>query len=362
MAPSTLTPKSLRRSPIPWLGAMLACLLPLAGQAARLEFVSELDGTITDVTQTRTLFFTMENGNPTLKVHNRLSGSLQTIAPLPGLIPVNESLTYRGVLYGTAADEGTAVYEWSSGTSRLYEGTPRGLQVSPVGRYHAIWPIWIQGQGRFLHLRDMLQLTNARVGNGSVNDLADVSDSGEVVFTQGPAPYNVFRYRDGQTTQLTQAQSYSHFNPLTDGTNVVYRRQVSATASQIVMYSDSTGEIVLRPDSGDFFVARVDYQPSGGNWVAFTRINTVEGASLRQVFLRVTFDGTTWPISPSDKDAYINAVSNGQVMFVSDNYLYLGRPGMSPVLICPYAPGVQSVFTNGNWHIYFGSTLYRVVL
>lgn len=362
MTRCSLTSGRLSKASARWALLLLASLLSLTSQAARLEFVSEVDGTITDVTQTRTLFFTVENGDAVLKVHNRLSGSLQTIPPLPGLIPVNESLTYRGAIYGTTDDEGTAVYEWSSGASRLHEGTPRGLKVSPVGRYHAIWPIWIQGQGRFLHLRDMLQLTNSRIGNGSVNDFADVSDSGEVVFTQGPAPYNVFRYRNGQTTQLTQAQTHSHFNPLTDGTHVVYRKQVSDTASQIVMYTDATGEIVLRPASGDFFTPGADYVPSGGNWVAFTRINTVDGVPLRQVFLRTRIDGATTPISAPDKDAYINALSNGQVMFVSDDYLYLARPGTSPVLICPYAPGVQSVFTNGNWHVYFGSALYRVVL
>lgn len=356
-----------RKFPLPprlrcrWAFVLLACLLPLSSQAAHLEFVSEVDGTITDVTQTRTMFFTMENGWPTLKVHNRNSGSVRTIPPIEGEIPVNEWLTYRGAIFGWTSDVGTAVQEWTGGALRLYDGTPRGLQVAPVARQYAIWPIWIAGQGRFLHLRDMLLLQNHRVGNGSVNDLADVSDSGEVVFTQGPAPYNVFRYRNGQTTQLTNAQAYSHFNPLTDGTNVVYRKQVSDTSSQIVMYSDATGEIVLRPASGGFFTPRVDYLPSGGNWVAFTRINTVEGASVRQVWLR-SLDGQISPISDGNTDAYIHAVSYGQVMFVSDGYLYLGRPGASPELITPFATGTQAVAFQGDWYVFFGSSLYRVVL
>ena len=344
-----------------WAFVLLACLLPLSGHAAHLEFVSEVDGTITDVTAQRTMFFAMENGWPTLKVHNRNSGTLQTIPPIEGEIPLNEWLTYRGAIFGWTSDTGTAVQEWTGGALRLYDGTPRGMQVAPVSRAYAIWPIWIAGEGRFLHLRDMLLLQNHRVGNGSVNDLADVGDNGEVVFTQGPAPYNVFRYRNGQTMQLTNAQTYSHFNPLTDGTNVVYRKQVSSTSSQIVMYSDATGEIVLRPASGQFFTPRQDYQPSGGNSVAFTRINTVEGAPVRQVWLR-SLNGQVSPISDGTTDAYIHAVSNGQVMFVSGGYLYPGRPGVAPVLITPFAEGTQAVWLQGSWHVYFGGSLYRVVL
>ncbi|HZX76919.1 hypothetical protein [Lysobacter sp.] len=67
-----------------WAFVLLACLLPLSGHAAHLEFVSEVDGTITDVTAQRTMFFAMENGWPTLKVHNRNSGTLQTIPPIEG--------------------------------------------------------------------------------------------------------------------------------------------------------------------------------------------------------------------------------------------------------------------------------------
>lgn len=356
-----------RKFPLPprlrcrWAFVLLACLLPLSTQAAHLEFVSEVDGTITDVTQQRTMYFTMENGWPTLKVHNRLSGTLQTIPPIEGEIPVNERLTYRGAIFGWTSDAGTAVQEWTGGALRWYDGTPRGMQVSPVTRQYAIWPIWLGEQGRVLHLRDMLLLQNHYVGNGSVNDLADVSDGGEVVFTQGPAPYNVFRYRNGQTTQLTNAQTYSHFNPLTDGTNVVYRKQVSSTSSQIVMYSDATGEVVLRSASSQFFTPRVDYQPSGGNSVAFTRINTVEGAPVRQVWFR-SLDGQVSPISDGTTDAYIHAVAYGQVMFVSAGYLYHGRAGAAPVLVAPFAEGTQAVWFQGNWYVYFGSSLYRVVL
>ncbi|RPE81950.1 hypothetical protein [Vulcaniibacterium tengchongense] len=345
--------------PRPWRrkGALLALLLPLTGQAAHLEYVVEVGGPISDVTPQRVLFRTWD-GNVRLNVFNRVTGSLRTIPDVVAPDDTYERLTSRGVIYGTTEDDGTAVFEWTGAQPIGYDATPRGMAVSPVSRRYAIFPEW--RPGRYFHLRDVMAGTGTYVGNGQVRDLADVGDDGQVVFTQGPEPYNVFRYRNGQTAQLTHSTTYSHFNPLTDGTQVVYRKQVSATASQIVLYNDAQGEVVLRPASTDFFTPREDYLPGGG-WVAFTRINTVDGAAARQVWLRSP-QGALTPVSSATADAYINAVGNGQVMFVSGGYLYLGGPGQSPVVVAPFADGTQSIWMQGGWYVYFGTALYRVVV
>lgn len=297
-----------------------------------------------------------------MKVIGRTSGTIRTI-PDTDWIPMNEFLTSRGAIFGSAEDTGTVVFEWTGSEPRLFEGSPRGLQVSPVSKRYAVWPTWTvgpAGQGRYVHLRDVMAFTNTLIGNSTFSGVADVSDGGDVVFTQGPAPNNVFRYRNGQTTQLTQAQTYSHFDPLTDGINVVYRRQVSSTNSEIVIYNDNAGEVVLRSSSAEFFTPRVDYLPSGG-WVGFTRPYAVQGTSVRQVWLRSP-QGGIFPVSTFGTDSYINAVGNGQVMYVNGSYLYLGRPGMAPALIAPFAEGTQSLWLQGSWHVYFGGALYRVVV
>ena len=118
------------------------------------------------------------------------------------------------------------------------------LWTSPVSKRYLVWPIWLQGQGNYLMLRDVLLYKSTLLGNGTAGgiDGADVGDYGDVVFLQGPAPYNVFRYRGGSTTQLTHSTTYSHQGPLTDGINVVYSKQVSDTRWQIVLYSDTAGE------------------------------------------------------------------------------------------------------------------------
>jgi hypothetical protein len=363
MNPSSLRPQPPSRSASRWLFALLALLSPLLSHAAHLEFVTEVNGTISDVTAQRILYSATEGGVLRLKVIGRTTGTIRTIPDIPEESPFNEQLTSRGAIFGTTADDGSFLYEWTGTTPLGRGGTPRGLHVSPVSKQYAVWPIWTVGpfgQGRYVNFRDVIAFTSTLVGNSYLTGEPDVSDAGEIAFTQGPAPTNVFRYRDGQTTQLTNATTYSHFDPLTDGINVVYRKQISSTNSEIVMYNDSVGEVVLRSSSAEFLTPRVDYLPNGG-WIAFTRVDIVQGTAVRQVWLRSP-QGGIFPASTYGTDSYINSVGNGQVMYVNGGYLYLGRPGMAPVLISPFADGTQSVWLQGSWHVYFGGALYRVVI
>lgn len=341
---------------------LMAVAVASPAHAAHLEFVTEVDGTITDVTPQRILFFTMDDWRPILKVYNRATGSLRVVPDPNGHTPGYEQLTSRGIMFGTTEDDETSLYEWTgAATPLLHDGTPRGMRVSPNSRRYVIWPTWRPGEGRYLILRDVLLSRNTLVGNGRVADLADVGDQGEVVYTDGPTPYNVFRFRAGQTVQLTHDATYSNFNPLTDGVNVVYRKQVSATASRIVLYNDNLGEVVLRDSSTtNYFTPRADYFPASG-WVAFTRINTVDDAAVRQVWLRSP-QGQLSAVSPAGDDASIIAVAAGQVMYSSRGYLYLGRPGAAPVLVSPFADGAGTAWLQGAWYVHFGGGLYRVVL
>ena len=337
---------------------LLVALAAFPSRAAHLEFVTEVDGTITDVTPQRILFFVVEGDRPVLKVYNRVTGSLRVVPDRTGHTPGYEKLTARGVVYGITEDDENSVYEWNGGATPLWnDGTPRGMRVSPNNKRYIIWPTW--RPGRYLNLRDVTLYTDTLIGNGKVADLADVADTGEVVFTAGPAPYNVFRYRAGQTVQLTHDTLWSNFNPLTDGINVVYRKQISDTASRIVMFNDSLGEVVLREASETNFTPRDDYFPNGG-WIAFTRINMANGNATRQVWLRSPA-GRMTAISPAGTDASILAIASGQVMFVSEGYLYLGRPGMAPALVLPFAEGTGSAWLQGSWYVHFGGGLYRVV-
>lgn len=354
----TLASRRTRRSYVHALGILLAAAIALPSHAAHLEHVTSVDGTITDITTQRILFFTIEGGRPAMKVHNRATGSLRTVPDQSGHTPGYEKLTARGVVYGITEDDETSVYEWNGNTvPRWNDGTPRGMRVSPNNKRYIIWPTW--RPGRYLNLRDVTLYKDTLIGSGRVADLADVGDTGEVVFSEGPAPYNVFRYRNGQTVQLTHDATYSNLNPLTDGVNVVYRKQVSETASRIVMYNDQLGEVVLRNDSADFFTPRADYFPSNG-WVAFTRITTANGAAVRQVWARSP-RGQLSALSPAGADAYVLAVAGGQVMFVSGGYLFLGRPGATPALVAPFAEGTGSAWLQGSWYVHFGGGLYRVV-
>lgn len=98
---------------------------------------------------------------------------------------------------------------------------------------------------------------------------------------------------------------------------------------------DNLGEVVLRPSIGGLFTPPTTCRAAAG---LALRGSMGTGTSVRQVWLRSPQDGI-FSISTFGTDSYINAVSNGQVMFVSGGDLHLGRPGMTPALIAPFADG-----------------------
>src|SRR5438552_16768124 len=87
--------------------------------------------------------------------------------------------------------------------------------------------------------------------------------------------YNIYRYRQGANTKLTNDNSLWNSYPLTDGINVVYRKHTPCCSSETyaLMLYGSSGEVTLaapylgNPQPG------ADYQLNGG-WSAFTRLST----------------------------------------------------------------------------------------
>src|SRR5439155_25085649 len=106
-----------------------------------------------------------------------------------------------------------------------------------------------------------------------LNNNNDVAANGDVVFASSP-PYNIFRFRNGTTTQLTFDTNFSNIYPLTDGDKVVYRKFVNNNPQlHTTALTDSTGETVFVPLQSDpTFGAEPfrDYQVNNG-WVAFTK-------------------------------------------------------------------------------------------
>jgi len=345
-----------------WLLALLA-LLPVPVHAAHLEFVAEVPGTVQDMNWQRILYMTYEDGQNRLKVMNRINGTVRTI---PGAEPSRGWLTAHGVLFSTAAN--FQLYEWSAGsTPSLVEGFVAGynesVQLSPVTRRYGIWPRFVPETGVRLVRRDFVRGTTTVLGNDTVvtEPNAGISDYGVVAYSQAPSPYNIFRYRDGNTTQLTT--DGPNMNPLTDGIRVVYRNTTPAGRFRIVMHSDATGEIVLAPPTAlteNYYRANSAYAVSSG-WVAFTRIAYFELAPYRQVWLRSP-DGVLSHVSAFESDNYINAMHKNEVMFVNSNYLFLGRPDEAPVLIAPFAAGTQSFWLTDGWYVRYSGQLYKVVL
>jgi len=164
-------------------------------------------------------------------------------------------------------------------------------------------------------LRDLQNGTNTVVSADNVgNWFNDVTNQGEVVYWVGAGwsgpgdttyDYNIFRYRDGVTTRLTNDQYFWNTYPLTDGINVVYRKHDPCCGEQhyqITMYNDNLGEITLRPMGASEPQPDLDFQLRSG-WIAFTKPGQ---GGLLQVWVRSP-SGEESQISTFNASSYIVA-------------------------------------------------------
>jgi hypothetical protein len=93
------------------------------------------------------------------------------------------------------------------------------VEVSAVSKRYAAWPLpWSSSQGYKLLLHDVLLNRDTVLGNGNVlNTDGHVSDWGEAVYAQGPAPdpcHHVFQHRASDRwypRRLSQAGHLEHF-------------------------------------------------------------------------------------------------------------------------------------------------------
>jgi len=248
-------------------------------------------------------------------------------------------LTPAGALYdleGTSSAFGN-LYEFKNGASELL-----GAAISPfkIAGNFALW----SGNDGYLHLRNLATGTNSTISNNAASNDNDVAANGDVVFwsTAGPDPYNIYRYRNGSTTQIA-----SGIYPKTDGNLIVYQRN-----SEMYLYN-GINELLL---SGIRNGASppLDYLVVNG-WVAFARLGS-------------TNQGQIWLRSPSGVEEQITVFSaasklvalapTGEVIVANRGRLYLYKPGQSG-LHDVASVNVWPKYLNGSWQYVVGRTLFR---
>jgi hypothetical protein len=268
------------------LGVPLVLLIAMGGIAtgsasASWTEVDRVSGAIVDVTSDRIL---LREGDA-LKVKDRQTAAVTTVPSVAGQTPVYGFLTSHGAIYVASQTQYPydQLYEWRDGA--LVDLGPADLSSLDVAGNYAIW-----SSDRTLRRRDLDLAVTTTVAINAGNTQNHVAANGDVAYWSYPTPdYEVFRYRNGASQQLTSDSSVWNTYPLTDGINVAYNKISPCCDSGSVALYTSSGELVLdsfrnaRPSPG------ADYALAGG-WVAYTRPDA---------------DGNlqTWTRSPSGAEA-----------------------------------------------------------
>lgn len=263
----------------------------------------------------------------------------------------------------------TELYELQNGQISILEDTsggPWGGGLAVAGQY----AVWYNEPN--LILRDLTTGTNT-----TISSTADVlvqpapqtqpfyeytnavASNGDVVWT-GANDYQIYRSRGGIQSQLT-SDSYGHFNPLTDGINVVYFKSHPVYVNESgAPYSTAlfgaAGEVILDPDDP----YQGAYQVNGG-WTAYT----APSGGAYQVFL-LDPSGDKHQLTEFSSDAGIMPPdigiaaldSSGGVMLFAGGRRYFASPTVAPIYIAGSAGTAVSI--GGAWYLMSGPSLFSL--
>jgi hypothetical protein len=337
-------------------------------QNSRLIEVESFVGRILDVQGDRVLLLNNPGtaGN-VLKIRTRSTGD-ESVIPLNGQVVTAGFLSTKGAVF-SATDNGTV-----APAGRVYESRDGALldlgelftDVKVTGDY-ALWDTFDRALSQpALPTRNLSSgITTQVAAETNAGGAADVAGNGDVVYTlatardaQGRDLYNIYRYRSGTSSQLTNdAADFANGYPVTDGNNVVYQRQPRSPQSSDYMLSliDSSN---ARTDlaSQSRALSRGEYQAAGG-WVAFPKISG--GAS--QVWTRSP-SGVTQQITFFGTNSLTNQLgANGEVVLTNGGRMYLQRAG-DPLFDFAASSRLKAFTVGNEWYAFLGRTLFRLPL
>lgn len=189
---------------------------------------------------------------------------------------------------------------------------------------------------------------------GDVNYNYDVASNGDVVYSAIPS-YQIYRYRGGVTTELTNDTTIQNLGPLTDGVNVIYTKNsfVTNTTITTTLYTSSSGELPLASFTPPL-PSVIDYRVNNG-WAAFTRAG-VDGVT--QVWLRSSAGDVT-QLSFFGSSTSIDALGpNGDASLISRLRRYYCISGTTPVDVGSLLG--KSFYQNGQWYTIIGRSLFSI--
>lgn len=309
-----------------------------------LTEVLKVNGMILDVKTDRVLYAEKRDGREILRIFNRLSGEDQELTTISdGKLYLSGEQTSYSTAYGAIFvvkldnDFWGYVREWRDGWLIEHGKLNASNSLSVNGKY----AIWNRNQNPdqtsapiILILRDLESGTNTEIPGGSMGNFRNVvTETGDVYFwAGGSSDYRIFRYHDGQSQMLTDTAGARDVYPVTDGSNVVFRRLRGST-------SDPDYQIVLLNNDGEKILASGSERLPGPNgylvkngWVAFSRPSATGAIP---VWLRSP-DGQEVQKSFFQSPTYVDSLSaDGQLTFYSNDLKrrYLPLNNLPPIEI-----------------------------
>ena len=328
--------------------------------------VGQVAGQIVDVSETQILYLDRSASQVMLKVLDRATGQTVTVPAVPDRDPVYGWLVPGGVIFHAEGADVTTdrLYEWYGGSAVTDLG-PLNSTYSVIVR--APYVIW--SDGSTLYRRDVATRQTAVVATDAGNWNNDVLQTGEVIYWSNS--YRIMRYLDGQTEQVSpDTPGLWNVYPITDGSNVVYRRGTPCCGDQtysIVLNHGGT-ETELTPSSSFEPSPGMDYEVAGG-WTAFQKPSSTGGL---QTWLRDPSGPSTQlpDIAPTGRPEIVAMNAGGQVLYSSGENLYLGQTGQPAVLLASGqgawetrrfpGPGNFATYLGQQWYLAIGGSLYAL--
>lgn len=319
----------------------------------RLVDEEPVNGKIWDLSQDRILYLDTTTGRNTLTVRNRMNDVETRIMDDQGKIPQYGFLSPKGSIFVEQSGNvlTSLVYDWRDGNLVDLGGLNSSRSLKVKGDY-AIWNIY---PTQDLVLRDLISGINTTVSTTAGNTMNDVASNGDVVFWTSGQEYQTYRYRDGQTTRLSNDAPVWNTYPLTDGFNAVYRKRTDEGLDTLALFTDA-GEEILCPEPHMNYTPYQNYDLNN-RWVAFTR------PGLDDVFQvwRRSPAGELRQLSFFGSASRIGALGpNGEVVWISGGTMYLSRTGQSDLQVGSSLG--RALFLGDQLYLVIGRSAFRVSL
>jgi len=284
----------------------------------------------------------------------------------------------RGVLTPTGAL--LAVWAGGSSLTRLHEwragvltdlGPIIGTSLVVNGRWALYKVAASSQQPQPLLLRDTTNGITTTVTMDAGYTDHDVTSDGRVFFWTDTLPHQLMEWTPGPpptTTPLFPSSPQWNWKPVTDGSLVVFTRQLDGNAPISLMLRNADGsEITLTTTPPNSLLLPRDHYRAAGGWVAFVRQNA-DGGSMN-VWLRapdgterqLTFEPFAYPTIESLRD-------NGEIIFkVNKTEEFNGPSGVYRTLVFPDGRSLDlginigtPVHTDGAWYLMAGPHLVAI--